>query len=257
MTLRKLAIVDDDQLNRVLKFQGSNTHNIHETAIPSTSTQTKVLHELDAKILNILQSDNTIEEKVKQYQSLLQTYLSHKNKFDTPLVFPTPKKTEDIQSNFDKEGDTDEPIDFKEQLITSLPKSYVTKAANLWSIFSKSDSLSWNKKGEIIVDNKVIEHSNIVDLISDLVKNQKTSNPRGWELIANEIRRKQVPLKFIGNKKRLAFIEKANYKNKDSTSKLKSSSKTSSGVRNASNVKVSKPVKRLNSLTPLRSWRAA
>ena len=66
------------------------------------------------------------------------------------------------------------------------------------------DKINWNKKGEIIVDDKVVEGSHITDLLKDSLYNYKNFEPTGVKLFYAKL--KNVPQCLIKNVKRIPLI---------------------------------------------------
>ena len=75
-------------------------------------------------------------------------------------------------------------------------------------ISSSKNKISWEDDGTVVIDNEKIPGSNIVDLVNDLLRPLKRNEPIGWENFAKALKDIKIPLTYIGNPKRTAFINK-------------------------------------------------
>ncbi len=73
--------------------------------------------------------------------------------------------------------------------------------------------ISWDDLGRVKIKNDYIDGSNIVDLLTDLVRERKHYNPSGWKDFALAMREIDLPEEMIGNNKRRRFIK--NIQNED------------------------------------------
>ena len=53
---------------------------------------------------------------------------------------------------------------------------------------------------------KPVAGSNIIDLVNDVLKQRKDTEPRRWEPFAEVLRDMNVPQDFVGNKKRWEWM---------------------------------------------------
>lgn len=185
------------------------------------NTNTNNLSRLDEEMHKVLSKKLEDREKWSLYLQTLQRYLyfvrKDKKPFEIPII-----SFEESESN--KSGVNAEPItdfnltlpkkdeknhDFytKTQLLQMLPKSYATKGELLLNILlNNKDKVHWDQQGVVFINNKEILKSNIVDLLNDVIRPLKNSSPRGWEEFATVLKEIQVPLTYIGNRKRVNFI---------------------------------------------------
>ena len=54
----------------------------------------------------------------------------------------------------------------------------------------------------------VIPGSNIVDLVHDLLREHKTSDPIGWQQFANQMHAANIPMELVSNVDRRQHIQK-------------------------------------------------
>lgn len=78
-------------------------------------------------------------------------------------------------------------------ILATIPKNYKGKAKALLHFIHHSTDISWNNLGEIIIQNKVIPHSHVTDLVKDTVGNYKTLNPVGKNQFLEILVRNNIP----------------------------------------------------------------
>ena len=93
-----------------------------------------------------------------------------------------------------------EPTD----VVGTLPKTLQTKGRQL---LSRLSTVAWNERGELMHDGVAIPGSNAVDLVHDLLRKRKTSDPVGWQQFANQMRAANIPMELVGNVTRRRYIQ--------------------------------------------------
>ena len=86
-------------------------------------------------------------------------------------------------------------------ILCSLPKLYKAKASVLLDHIERNKDLEWNHWGELVYAQRVIPHSQIVDLLRECMREQ-TFTPAGSEEFFRALRESHVPLALISNQKR-------------------------------------------------------
>ena len=66
--------------------------------------------------------------------------------------------------------------------------------------------MSWNIDGTVKLYGKLIQRSNIIDLVNDVVRQKKGSEPAGWQPFAEGLRELNIPQDVIGNRERWDWI---------------------------------------------------
>lgn len=152
---------------------------------------------IEKELGEILNSRMNIHEKRSRYQDILQTLLDFKDKY-----------TQDNVQAFKNEDPSQEDYlkDFRPVLETSLPPTVKNKGIALYETLK--DKLTWDTSGQIVIDGQPIIGSNIVDLISDLVRTWKRDPITGWPIIKQKLRTINFPRSLISNQNRLNEIEK-------------------------------------------------
>ena len=111
---------------------------------------------LDKEMSQILKSDLEESEKIKQYNQVLQKYLSLKERTMNPWL---------VQ---EKEA---KPIPTKD-ILKGFTKKNLIQAKKLLESIENNSSTSWNSRGELIFNETRIPQSNIKKLITDKIKKE-------------------------------------------------------------------------------------
>ena len=182
-----------------------------------TPPLTQTLKNLDSEMNEILSSKEIDdEEKAKLYNQVLQRYLSYYNqrkeqplhvKLATPKPIETSKPEEIEETSTETTEQETIPSAVEEEVIQSLPKLYKAAARQLLDkIKQNRDVLHWNEKGELKYENKPISGSHVVDLVNDILRHRKGSEPVGWSVFARGLARMNVPENLVRNPQRQSVI---------------------------------------------------
>ena len=82
----------------------------------------------------------------------------------------------------------------------SVPKTFKSKAQRLHSILHDNPNMSWDEDGTIKLYGKSIQGSNIIDVVNDVVRQRKGSEPAGWQPFAEGLRELIIPQDVIEKK---------------------------------------------------------
>jgi hypothetical protein len=88
----------------------------------------------------------------------------------------------------------------------SEPKMHRAKTALLLKKMKTSPDFSWNEKGELKYKGDTVRGSNVMDLVSDVLRKRKYFNPQGWETFGEALREANVPQDLIGHEDRWRYI---------------------------------------------------
>ena len=184
--VRKMALVDP----RLLKSLRENPTPLPH---PTSNAIDTTLRDLYAEMTNILdRSDADVSEKVRLYnQALLRYNDMTKARAAKPIPVVVAEK---------KEATVREPRD----VVGTLPKTLQTKERQL---LSRLSTVAWNERGELMHEGVAIPGSNAVDLVHDLLRKRKTSDPVGWQQFANQMRAANIPMERVGNVTRRRYIQ--------------------------------------------------
>ena len=182
---RKTAFVNDMILQSLKQNQ--------QVVSPILKTITK----LDDKIKEILE-DNRLNEhsKVEKYSHVLQQYMNIRENLDTADV-----KTPPV--NFDSTVSTRPTAPYgEESIIETVPRTFRSKAKHLLRFIKTNDDIKWNENGVVSYKDNVLQNSNIIDLVNDVIRPRKSSQPDNWQEFAHALHDINIPKDLIGNPKR-------------------------------------------------------
>ena len=190
---KKLVLVPHETLSR-----------LHDK--PMSRTGSDVMGELDSDMHKILLKKAEDSEKWKLYHQTLQRYLHFVNEQRKPLEISLPSINEDVKSDKTDNNNDDR---LQNQLISVIPKKFKNTAMTLFhTLASQEDKslLAWDSAGLVKIKDTPIPQSNIIDLISDAVRNRKTSQAAGWKSFASVLKQLHVPMDLISNTQYKQFI---------------------------------------------------
>ncbi|GBO40948.1 hypothetical protein AVEN_92665-1 [Araneus ventricosus] len=157
------------------------------------------LSDLDAKMQNILQRKDLLEsEKANQYLQVLQKFIK--------IQHPQQKaETTEIQETSIPENQEPETVPEEDVITTKILKSapvrYLNTAKNILDFLKVNHSiLSWAPEGEIVYKAQRIPRTNIVSLVTDLLRNRKTSSS-GFKEFKAALKEMNIPAAYIVNRK--------------------------------------------------------
>ena len=189
-SVKKMLLVDPGQ------WQSGSTNDTFRQVVPDGLGAS--ISTLDHTISNILNSNTGVDEytKAQQYSQALQRYLNLSDTYrDRPLGKITMK--DDTSVN---ESEIDDNIEVKALLRQTLPTTLRGKGDALLDHLKSLPGIKWDRKQQLIVDGKTILDSNIVDLVSDLVRDRKTiQGPKGWTELSEVLVRNNIPRALIPN----------------------------------------------------------
>ena len=189
MDYQKLVLIGPQQM-------GSDDRINHLLQDPAK----KSLSELDKEMQQVLELDISDHDKVSRYNHILQRYLTYYEKSNRPM-------TVRIDESEPHSKQTYLSRKFPEQVLRLTPVTFRAKAAEILDRMQESNHVSWDERGQLVIDGRPIEQSNMVDLINDVVRNRKTiTPPLGWQEFATGLRTLNIPEEIIGNCEKFRFI---------------------------------------------------
>ena len=66
----------------------------------------------------------------------------------------------------------------------------------------QDDNIGWNVKGELVYKGEVMPHTNIQDLVQDILRKRKTHIPHGWQTFAKALKESNISQDLVGNQER-------------------------------------------------------
>jgi hypothetical protein len=152
---------------------------------------------LDKLMLKVLNDTSlTDNEKWTQYNQVLQSYLFKSEQLRKPLKLPI---SEQIETSKKKDN-------LKHVILSSVPNKYKEKARQLYTFLREEPTVEWSQQGLVKIIGHELKSSSIVDLVNDLLRHRKNSNPNGWQHFALSLGKLNVPMEYIGNTTRIKYI---------------------------------------------------
>ncbi|KAF4530050.1 hypothetical protein B566_EDAN018292 [Ephemera danica] len=152
--------------------------------------------------LDSVLSDASLDDrnKWKKYSDIFQRLMLRLKESNEPVSL----KIEESTDNFGLRESAQPNV---ERIVREVPKIYQNKAGLLLDRIQQSE-IKWNERGEITVHGIKVPGSNISDLVNDVLRKRKDSNPIGWQKFSEELHRINVPQEFIGNPDRKKIIRR-------------------------------------------------
>ena len=146
--------------------------------------------------------------KAKTYQQALNRYLLLSDKFrDKPLGKIELTNSKQLETS--TPSTTENGIDLKSKILGSIPKNLQTKASSLIDYIKDIPDIKWDQNLQLLIRDQIVQGSNAIDLIHDLIRHRKTSiAPIGWEQFISTLAKRNIPKEFIGNPSRLQWLER-------------------------------------------------
>ena len=139
-------------------------------------------------------TDIGVSEKVRLYN---QALLRYNDMAKMSATKPTPVVVV-------KEKETPPTTDIMGEVVTTLPKALQEKGRQL---VSRLKTTQWNDRGELLHEGVVVPGSKVVDLVHDLLRKRKTSDPIGWQQFGSQMRAANIPMELVGNIARRRHIQ--------------------------------------------------
>jgi hypothetical protein len=143
---------------------------------------------LDKEMSTILSSKMNDSEKWKKYNQVLQRYLHYSGERRKPVELAVNSEKKDF---------------ILESLISTVPVMYKRKALHCFELLKTSNLVSWDTSGVVSIKGTRIPGSHIVELINDVLRYRKNSEPEGWRPFAKALADLNVSKEIIGNKDRI------------------------------------------------------
>ena len=181
----------------------------HQTAVHEKQPERSDMEKSSNEMKNIWNRNMEADEKVHIYTEELNNFKSRYNDLIAPMEVKIKNNTDTSSIKRENKFSLDESI------VNSLPKSSKTHAKRLIDYLkTHPEIINWNDKGEIMYHGRLINGSNISDLVMDAMNNRsKSSNlPPFYESIyAKLLADVNVPNDWIKNNKRLNMIHSHKY----------------------------------------------
>ena len=207
-SIKKMVLVDPTQLQQTPQR-------------PVTDALGSAISSLDQHIHNIL-ANSTMDEytKAQQYNQALQRYLTLSDKYRERPLGKVEMKVSTPDLPTPELPTTENQTRLKPTLYQTLPPTLRSKGAALLNHLESIPGIKWDNKQQLVVDDKPIPKSNVVDLIDDLVRDRKTTKPPpGWSELATVLKQVNTPRALIGNSRRRLDLTQDRPSRRDSNKK--------------------------------------
>lgn len=196
-------------MNNVQKMLLVPAHAIDRFKSGAETAIGRNLNDLDWEMQKILNSSNKSDyDKYLEYNQVMHKYLGKYNKSREPVEIPIVEEQANALPPVEPVS-TVNNTQILDHLLDSFSSKhpYRKKASALYKILDKTPEITWDANGQVSIKNQVIQNSNILDLLVDVVRARQTKPPQGWDKFATLLSELNIPREFIGNPKRLDYLE--------------------------------------------------
>ena len=158
-------------------------------------------YEVRQKRNDWIEKDDMPEDtKATMCAQQLQRVKQLKNQVVRPEPSPVQMITHTEQT-MTSESDTSEQLSATDkQIVDSVPKTMQNRAKVLiQKLKGRSDVISWNDNGQLVLDGSIIPNSNIVDLVNDAMRKRKVFYPEHSNTFAKALAKINVPEDYVRN----------------------------------------------------------
>ena len=187
---KKMILIDPRILN-----------SLQNNGPPVEDATSNSLRDMDERMRSILQSDDLdADRKHQMYQDTLRKYRTRVDQYkDKPLGSVIVKESQSTNATPDQQPEKDSWGMIEQEIIESAPKTLKNKAEKLLQRIQNHPDLKWNDRGEIIWKDRLVQNSNLYDLVHDVLRKRKRPKPTGWEIFAEALGNANVPRELMGN----------------------------------------------------------
>ena len=179
---RKMVLVPEEQF---VKNEQTSLPAVEQFPLQkSVQTPGNNLARLDQEMSRILNLPVADEEKWKNFSQVLARYLFNVQK---PSIVHHPSKPAESEVL---------PV---ERIIASIPPTYKNKGQQFVDFLLQDKRVTWDRKGSVSIDGKLVENSNIIDLVNDVMRSRRHFHAVGRDELAELLREAEIPREFVGN----------------------------------------------------------
>ncbi len=190
-SVRKMALVPYDTMNNLNSLSSINLQK-QENKDPNLLAMSRLDHEM-MEILN--NSSLSTEKKLALYQQLFHPYGTIDQQNDLEQI--EQKKRQDNQTS----ANTNKSL---QNVLKYIPKAKQNKVKILIDHLEANPLFDWSDKRELIIGGETVKNSNLIDLISDVIKDKGTTvqGPPGMAQFMAALVKSNIPKIAILNSKR-------------------------------------------------------
>jgi hypothetical protein len=186
MEAKEMRLVDSALYDRIMNLAKKLSQN------PPAMEDTKSV------VLSLNNSENKLEKLPENLEPKTEN-LGGKVDSETPLREDQKHATFDVSAQKEQEQQQEKLPEVKQDILGSFPPRFRTRVNRILKFILDCDRLSFNKKYQLTMDEKIYENSNIVDSLSDMlypIKSLPTIDLQLFYAILNEC---NMPQTFISN----------------------------------------------------------
>ena len=87
-----------------------------------------------------------------------------------------------------------------DRIVKNVPMTYQARAKQLIGHLKDYAGVSWNAKGEMVIDGKTLTGSNITVVLNDIIRKAKHEvNPVGRKSLIEQLSKTELPRDVVGN----------------------------------------------------------
>ena len=189
---RKMAIVPFKLWEDMKRWKEEQIQNPRLPPDPNVSATASLQRDLSSVMAN---EDLSEAEKSQLYgQTLHKFKTAHQKVLKETSLFPQSDPSSSRMNQL---------------VIDSVPSTMKRKAQLLVSLLKTNPNVSWEDDGTVKLYGKSIPGSNIIDLVNDVIRHRKGSEPTGWQSFAEGLRDMNIPQDVIGNRERWDWMHRA------------------------------------------------
>ena len=177
------------------------THMLLKTS-PVPDTLSDSVLSLDDEIKRVLESTSLSDhDKALNYEQVLNKYLNRVDHVNSRHIHTPRSLNQSVglphQDPFEK------TLKLEKRIVDSLPKTLQKKGGVLLDHIKETTDMTWNERGELVVQGQTLNGTNVSDLIHEILRSRKLGiKPEGWSVFANSLKESNIPVDLIGNKAR-------------------------------------------------------
>lgn len=209
---RKMVLVPEEAVERFQKNSVTPSDQIQKLIdllkskdLPTAQTPGDPISRLDHQLYDTLNSKKIKDDREKwdKYKEILTRYLFFNSDTESKSVPVSSVNNNTINATSDNTTlDLNETKYPPDSILKNIPKPSRGRAQGLLEYIKTVDGghrLRWNEKGQVILDGKNIENSNIVDLIYDAVLYRRKNKSIGRVPFARFLRDINAPHGLVTN----------------------------------------------------------
>lgn len=215
---RKMVLVPEAKLNEKISSEKNEECAKNRTCLTTGTVLTRLDNEM-YEILNSFGKYNTDREKCQAYLQVLERYLrfleyERKHVIGSNIeenVVQQESSFENSSQMLDTSAGSDESLNphhssyeviIDNSIIESVPKKLRSNCARVLKRLRKAPTalISWDDRGCVTIKGRKIPHSNITDLVNDIIRPRKQAKAIGRQQFAKVLQTLNIPREFIGNR---------------------------------------------------------